>query len=233
MNPTILLNVQDDAAARLAADPFFSDIKILTERKGVVASDIERALGTMNSQGGKVGAVCIVLMPEVETPRGEEPGPGMELLLDVQVLEKPLINLSSSGTGKTAEEIAMRVTRLLHRFWAGNYGGMLNAKGIQANGVEDGVKSYTVRLGLFTGLDPALTVMTPAIHATGSLPTVTVALTCGTPGATIRYTTDGSYPGATATAYTTPFAIASATTVRAVAYLAGQQASDLAHLEIE
>lgn len=47
---------------------------------------------------------------------------------------------------------------------------------------------------------------------------VTFSITCGTEGATIRYTTDGSEPTETSTLYTTPVTIYSTTTVKAKAF---------------
>ena len=58
---------------------------------------------------------------------------------------------------------------------------------------------------------------------------VDVALTSGTPGATIRYTTDGSVPTATRGAlYTGPVTIATTTTLRAVAIAGGRAPSAVA-----
>ena len=48
-----------------------------------------------------------------------------------------------------------------------------------------------------------------------------VALTCTTPGAVIRYTTNGDEPDANSTAYTAPLTISTTTTLRARAYTPG------------
>ena len=53
----------------------------------------------------------------------------------------------------------------------------------------------------------------------------TVALSCATAGATIRYTTDGSVPDETSTAYSTPIAVTEAVTIRAKAFKSGLTAS--------
>ena len=59
--------------------------------------------------------------------------------------------------------------------------------------------------------------------ASGStfFPTTSVALSCETAGATIRYTTDGSTPTDSSTAYTGPISISATTTVKARAYATG------------
>ncbi len=53
----------------------------------------------------------------------------------------------------------------------------------------------------------------------------TVALSCATAGATIRYTTDGSVPDETSSAYSTPIAVTEAVTIRAKAFKSGLTAS--------
>lgn len=66
------------------------------------------------------------------------------------------------------------------------------------------------------------TMSQPAGYHAGA---ISVALACATPGATIRYTTNGSVPTATSTAYAGPISIAATTVLRARAFLAGQPAS--------
>ncbi|MBL8003044.1 MAG: CotH kinase family protein [Flavobacteriales bacterium] len=52
-----------------------------------------------------------------------------------------------------------------------------------------------------------------------------VSITCATPGATIRYTTDGTIPTAASTAYAGPIAVNATTVVRAACFLAGAPVS--------
>ncbi|MHB9129917.1 MAG: chitobiase/beta-hexosaminidase C-terminal domain-containing protein [Armatimonadota bacterium] len=55
-----------------------------------------------------------------------------------------------------------------------------------------------------------------------------VTISCTTSGATIRYTTDGSDPTSASTAYSTPLAISSTTTLKARAFKAGYEDSAIA-----
>ena len=61
---------------------------------------------------------------------------------------------------------------------------------------------------------------------TSETPSVTVSISCGTDGATIYYTTDGTEPSATnGTAYTESFTVNTTTTVKAVAVKDGESSS--------
>ncbi|HPP12437.1 MAG TPA: chitobiase/beta-hexosaminidase C-terminal domain-containing protein [bacterium] len=57
---------------------------------------------------------------------------------------------------------------------------------------------------------------------------VNVSLSCETPGATIRYTTDGSDPGLTSPLYTTPLNLTSSCSLKARAYKSGLNPSSVA-----
>ena len=57
---------------------------------------------------------------------------------------------------------------------------------------------------------------------------ISVAITCATPGAVIRYTTDGSTPsGTNGIVYTAPLALSKTTVVRAIATLAGWDSTNV------
>lgn len=75
--------------------------------------------------------------------------------------------------------------------------------------------------------NPAVTISTPVISpAGGSFTSATdVTISCATPGATLYYTTDGTYPVSSSTAHTATspvtFTLSSSATVKAIAYLNG------------
>ena len=58
-------------------------------------------------------------------------------------------------------------------------------------------------------------------------PSTNVTIACATSDATVRYTLDGSDPSATSTEYTGPIALTATTTVKARAFAANKEASDV------
>lgn len=78
-------------------------------------------------------------------------------------------------------------------------------------------------------ISPA-TVANPTFDPDGGAVTAAtdIALATTTPGASIRYTTDGSTPSTTAgTLYTAPFLLAASATVKAVAFKTGWTSSSV------
>ena len=58
-------------------------------------------------------------------------------------------------------------------------------------------------------------------------PSTNVTISCATSGATIRYTLDGTEPTASSAAYSAPIALSATTTVKARAFAANKEASDI------
>lgn len=220
--------VQLDCAARMEADPFFADIPVLVQRKGVTADEIRAFLGALNTKNGKAGAVAIVLQVKLTPRSGEAPGPEYTRQHSVQVIESPPVNDSELGTGKPAEQIARAVRRLLH-FMQFAPRSALAFAGSDPDELEDGATGYTVK---FTErcVDERGPKMPPPEISIDSSGPVVATLESAVAGAAIYYTTDGAYPApgtATATLYAAPVTISASCTLRAVAYAAGYDASNV------
>ncbi|MBB2487537.1 chitobiase/beta-hexosaminidase C-terminal domain-containing protein [Mitsuaria sp. WAJ17] len=100
----------------------------------------------------------------------------------------------------------------------------LNAISVLGDGSQSGIASSTYVVGT-----PGGQVAAPVFsHAAGSYDSpIQLTLASGTVGATIRFTTDGSTPGAGSPAYGGPIPLAGPTTVRAIAFKPGMTASAL------
>jgi len=230
-------DLQLDAAARLTSEPFFGDVVILEEDKGIIESDVETALGVFNEETGKkIGAVVIARQPTIAETQSEAPGPEVKARLVFEVVTMPVINMGELGTQKRADVIAMRILNLLHRYFSGHTKCTLMAGANPVVGMSDlpeGNVGYRVTLETTFVLDYADKVATPnlTIDEDGA-----VVLTCATDGATIYYTTDGSYPGADnaeATEYTAPIEVTGRMTIRAGAAKADILPSDTIYVVVK
>ncbi len=214
---------QEYFRALLAADSFFTAITVLAETKGETEASILQKLSTLNKKEGKIGAIAVVLQPELVPAETDAPGPEYRVRLTVQVIEDRLTNRTAAGTGKTSWEIAQRVRALGHRrnFGDGTWSftGLIPAP--QQVTTRDSVLIIFTRLGRDTIPAKAAT---PLIEPEGGATPANVALTAA-PGATLLYSTDGDWPDQP---YTVPFAITTPCTLRVLALETGKVPSDLA-----
>lgn len=221
--------LQQDIAGRIAADAGFDDVPVIAQAKGVIEEDISESLGYLTVKGGKMGVCVVVQLPARSVPKPNIPGPDYALDCPIVIVENALMNRCASGTGKTATALSLMLEHLLHQvsfgaitLYAGN---AVGGQYVDQSGAPiDGVQQYEVTLHGNWGMDAARLVQTPRITLAGAVATIT----CGTPASTVRYTLDGSYPGASAAAYAAPVTLTDGQTIRAVAYADGYQASSLA-----
>lgn len=220
---------QHDFYGRLLADAYFADIKVLLEAKGDVEPDVIQALSIFNDRGGKIGACVVVLMPTLTNDAPDSPGPRSLVRMSVQVIDQPVVNLATGGTGKSASQIAERVRQILHLFATGR-GATYTFAGQDPVPVDQGKNSYNVSFTRLCADCPPRKVAAVAISLSSPSVPSTATLSTATAGAVIRYTLDGSYPGsanAAALVYSTPVLVSTAATLRAAAELTDYQASDI------
>ena len=99
---------------------------------------------------------------------------------------------------------------------------------LKAYAIKSGLTDSAVNTQVYTFSAPQ--VATPVFNPPGGnyASAQTVAITCATSGATIKYTTDGSAPNSNSAAYTAPIEISSNTTLKAYAFLQGMSDSAVA-----
>lgn len=239
--PDALQQLQLDIAAMLKADELFAGVQVIVSRPRdaedatLIQSNIDNALaGWVTVETGetyKGGLAVIVMMSEGEVPAPNVPGPQLELVQTVRVVENPLVNMGADGTQITAEQGALNVLSTLHH-WNPGYG-VLTAD--SRNALKEvnleGKVAYDVRFRRDAGTTPRTFVQRPQITIGGSL----ASITCGTSGAAIYYTLDGSAPSpSTGTLVTTTIDVSELTgsTLRAAAFKTGLRASDISSKQL-
>ena len=233
---------QLDFFGRLYADPYFADIGIyvVRPRQHLSATEIyqkiENALKGVAATGGKSGAAVCVMMPFGGDENPEIIGPRIDEVITVRVQEFVLVNMGTTGTLKSCEEIALKVVRLLHHFYCGT-GGVWKCDRSALQPRLDFIPfvTYDCNFKRELGLARLAKVNRPRIIYDLSTDPAHIQVTCDTDGATIYYTLDGTYPSSiapTATLYTTDLYLSSACVLRVAAELAGSDQSDVATLPL-
>lgn len=220
---------QEDHGARLSADNFHSNITVIVQRKGVTENDIQVALSVLNEKVGAIGAVVIVLMPELLPDLSQTPAARFFVRIVIQVITQPLFNDGETGTGKSAEKIATRIRQLLH-FQSYGRPNTFMFDGMEPIPVDAGKVSYGVRFRRSGGDDIITKVVQPSISPESGPAGQVTTLACGTVDASIWYTTDGSYPSSVnpeAEQYTAPFTNTAGGLLRVAAELAGSLPSEI------
>lgn len=234
-NDDIILKLQEDVLGRLSNDAYFADIPVFLQRKGDIEQEVIQALNVLNEKTGKVGSCVIVLMPELEAPEGESPGPVVEMVQSVQVITHRLFNDGENGTGKSSEQIAANVLNLLHRYIPFHLGWVMMAdrRPVRPERAQDGVVSYLVVTRMTAALGRTAKVSAPQVMQAGA----EVSLSTASAGAALYYTLDGTYPGPAneaATLYTVPFTPADLPAMlRVCGYLADHIPSDTVCADLE
>jgi hypothetical protein len=219
---SLLSQLQQQCADRLQADPLFANVPVLTERIADIESEIDRALGPLNAQGGKTGLVAILLTPTANVSFENVFGPFFDdIKIVVRVIENVPVNQDpGTGTNVPAADAAEKICALLHHFQPDSATGPVVArKPTITLGNDPAHLSYDCLFKTAGGLATTLPqVATPAsANNTGA-----ISLTCATAGAAIFYTVDGSNPSPrNGILYAASFTPGAGVTIKARAWLAG------------
>ena len=219
---SILSQLQQQCADRLQSDPLFAQVPVLTERIRDIQSEIDRALGPLNEQGGKTGLVVILLTPTANVNFENVFGPFFDdIKIVARVVENVPINQDpNTGTNIPAAEAAERICGLLHHFMPDSANGPITAhKPTITLGNDPDHLSYDCLFKASGGLSAILPQLdAPVLTSTSG----TISLVSDTAGAAIFYTLDGSNPSPrNGTLYTAPITPGAGLTLNARAWLAG------------
>lgn len=236
--PDLMQQAQLDIAARLNADTGFEFVPVLVNRPRdaagavMIRETLNKSLMGISKKNGKGGLAVMVLMPDGEVPNQDTPGPQVDLIHTVRIIEQPTFNEGANGTHISAEQCALNVLRLLH-LWSLGYG-LLKAekKAIKEAPAPEGSIGYDVVLRQYVPMQARSLVQRPSITLADSLMTIS----CATAGAAIWWTQDGTLPTpANGTLYADAVdvsALPAATVIRAVSYKDGLSASDVAQITL-
>jgi hypothetical protein len=216
-------SVQPDVYSKLLSEGYFANISVFALREKRLDTEVNRALAGLQGRNGKGGATIEVLMPTLKTAMPDTPGPVCVLEQVFIVKEQPTVNLGANGTGLTCEEIAVNLAQTFQLFFLGGPMQGFYAAPAFYKYVEEGKEKPFIAIQVILHATFVLTALQRTIGPAASAGAQTVTLTDQQPGggSTIYYTTDGSFPGSgnpNAIQYTTPFTVASGTTVRTAAY---------------
>lgn len=223
-----LVQMQEDLAFKLLSEPSLARVNVLQLRKMVIASQVNFKLLTTTKRNGRLGCGAVVEMPTFSVPRPGAPGPEGLFEFTVLVAEQPTLNMqANSGTLLSAEEAALRIVRMTHKFFLRGYGEFAASRQTwEPAEFEPGHVAYRVRLGFLHTVTPENRVAVPTVSDVEGL----VTLACTTADARIYYTLDGSLPGSgnpVAAMYAEPFQVDSGTTLRVAAYHDDYEGSDV------
>jgi hypothetical protein len=231
--PDPLGTMQQELCDLLSANPAFASVPVISEDTGDVENIYNRAMGTEQVTGGKIGACVTVVTLDADTNFDELPGPYLD---DVKVLAFIEENVQTNrdpdiGTLQKARALAILVASIWQKSYPVSCSGPVTlAKPTIQRLIpfdqlrEDGKVAYRVNATAKLQLNVDMTKC--------ALPTISensgvVTLACSTPGAAIFYTLDGSNPSPrNGTFYTAPFTPGANLQLTVRAWLAGFLASD-------
>jgi hypothetical protein len=222
----LLIRAKTDVYHRLLGDEALASVSVLLDDEHSPAMRDQVKMGPKNRRGGKSGACVIVRAVGIlGLDSGETPTPLMQMAIVCDVVEDVLINAGADGTGWNAGEIVARLVQTLHQsHYDERFTGLrlsASAPVVELEDEQPGRRGFMVTFAASQmQFDVVATCQSVSIADSSG----TITLTCGTSGATIYYTTDGSYPGsgnAEATAYTTAFEVDAGTVIRAAAEKTG------------
>lgn len=229
MSDRFLIELQEDIAARVQADEVFRNLAVITERSGDPVADIEKSIGPLAGRAGSRGLCMVVLQIAGNVELPNVPGPVLNLVVTVRVMENPVLN----NTGIEALTAARRITRLLHHYSPGGLASCLTGLTPCIAPTRDPIApvAYDVRFGAMdSGFVTGDKVLDPAIAYQATTVPAVITITCPTPGATILTTTNGSppYPGnRMAVPYTGSITLQDACVLRCAAHRSGMMSSNV------
>jgi len=183
-----------------------------------------------NEQGGFAASDTVALAIRLKETATHNPSPAQAVTVNLAKKDRgapPAFTLSVEANGETDYTVTIPATEGCEYSFDGETWSDVNGKtGVKPGETVTGYKRYKETSDYnassavsASGTMEKFKVKTPVISpAEGSYTgSVSVAITCASPGAEIYYTTDGSTPGRGSTRYTGAFMVTAPATVKAIA----------------
>jgi hypothetical protein len=250
-----LIQIQDDLYGILMSAPQLVPVNIVEERAFRLKATLAKDAIWQTTRNGCTGNGLLIEIPQILCDADGVTGPPQQVELSFVSFQngdaaftppaaRPGQTTPLAGGGLFAEQIEQYLIDILHLLNLGG-SGTLRVSGHFSSPAREfpGVNARRTKLIL----TPKQTAQTTRVV----LPMITVSagnasITCATPGASVYYTTDGSFPSnptialapanhtainAGSQLYTAPFAVTAGQVIRAAGYLNGYNLSPIARLQ--
>lgn len=194
---TNFVQLQDDITQVLLSCDLLANINVMQYRKLRIQSEVDLSLVFMTPRNGRLGCGLMVEMPTMQVEHPNLPGPPSILGCSVVAMEEPNLNLDpTQGTLMPAEDAVQIALEEIHDLLIEGLGELVGAqnrnqhRAIEPVNEFEGVVAYRASASMSCPRTPRQRVLLPTIQEAA----LVVTLTCGTAGAEIRYTVDGTCP---------------------------------------
>jgi hypothetical protein len=232
-----LVQAQKDLTAILLSSEQLRSVNVFSYREKRIQQETDYRKFLVTPRNGRAGAMVQVLMPRGLGKNPNVTGPVIDWEFGIVCHEMPAINMvPDTGTLLSAEELAQIVMDVLHQ----EADDKLGVFSVTSKAMDDekeyvfpGCVAYRVSLIIVgkslqtTRCAPVQITVDSTAVTTTSCAAGTCALTCGTAGARIKYTLDGSFPAEddannpASTLYSGTFTLSSGDILRTAAYKTG------------
>jgi Chitobiase/beta-hexosaminidase C-terminal domain len=238
-----LLQIQKDVFGLLMSAPQLATVSIALEQKFILQAELQADSVWQIIRNGKSGNGVLIEIPEIESTANNVSGPPQTVILKfVSFQNGDAALVPNSGSGLFAEEVEQFILDALHLQSFGKFG-TIQVDGKFSSPARDypGVNARRLTLKI-KPLASRQTPRTAPVNCALQPDGVTMVLNCTTPGATIVYTLDGSFPSNPAVAidplsnqpvnaqskvYAAPFQLPPGATLRAAAYAPGMNPGEI------
>lgn len=215
-NEKFLADIRDSVGALTTADPYFSDIPVVTEKLKDINSRVEQLVGRTNG-------ICLILVtPTLGGRLGNVPGANYS---DILLLGRMVVNNKINQTGKEALDAAIYTDALWSQMKPDQLAAALRpAEPSIVLGTDPSYLSYDIRYLTEGGTKIDVPHLDGLTIDASDLGAIELAQSSPQPGAAIFYTENNTQPSPRNPAsalYLAPFSSTSGVTVRARAWLPG------------